>query len=217
MASSAPKPLLFALACGFTFLLFYHRSTFMASTLGSYDTSAAPSEFAGWRARATALPDPASFKMTSDKLAFAALFNAPVDQEGFTLALFAPDVAVDANGALLRLEADDFNGLAALARAADALPDTGAFRNQWRVRQPITSRPIDRILVKSESGVRETSVYGWAKGSTQLDKPVGTTDTLPRPLYELVELVREAREGHQRGGEDKAVIDRVKTLLGEDV
>lgn len=217
MAVSLPKPLLYALLCGFTVLFLYHRSSTMTSYSGNQQASAWSSDFAGWRARATTLPDPASFKATPDNLVFAALYSVPVDPEGFTLALFSPNVAVDASGALLRVEHGDFDGLVKLAHAVNELPDTGEFRNQWRVRQPITSRPIDRIFVKSGAGVRETSVYGWAKETTVLEEPVGTTNTLPGPLYQLVGLVREAREGYEKGREDRAVIDRVKALLGEDV
>lgn len=188
------------------------------SHTGNAHTVAWHSDLEGWRSRASALPDSESFTPEHDTLILAALYNAPVDPEGFTLALFGPDIAVDASGAVLRLPPHDFAGLVRLARDVYALPDTGAFRNQWRVNQPMTSRPIDRLFVRSAGGnVRETSVYGWAKGSTALSTPVDGQETLPGSLYELVGLVREARAGYEKGRGDQAVIDSVKALLGDEI
>ncbi|EIN12132.1 hypothetical protein PUNSTDRAFT_124168 [Punctularia strigosozonata HHB-11173 SS5] len=182
------------------------------------------SKYEGWHTRARLHPDPASFTPMRDALQFAALYNAPAEPDGFSLAVFQPGsdgdlVAVDALGKVLVLDRDDAEGLVGLSSATTLLPKTGAFRNQWRVRSAISSRPIDRILVniKGEAGLVETGVYAFAKGERKLEKDVEGIDELPDALYELVGLVREGREGYKRGQGDQEVVRRVKGVLGEDV
>lgn len=217
MATIVPKPLFFALLCGFAVLFLYHRSSTTTSDMASYesaDATAWSSKLEGWRQRASPA-DASALRATEDNLVFAAIYSAPVDPEGFTLALFEPDVAVDASGQVLRLIREDFDGLKKLAGEVAQLPETGEFRNQWRVRWPMTSRPIDRILIKTGGELKETSVYGWAKDRRALEKKVGETSELPAPLYELVGVVREGREGYEKGKEQKNVVDSVKALLGD--
>lgn len=48
------------------------------------------------------------------------------------MALFKPDVAIDAMGRVLKVQPDDFEALKDLSQSVSTLPDTGAFRNQWR-------------------------------------------------------------------------------------
>lgn len=48
------------------------------------------------------------------------------------MALFKPDVAVDAMGRVLSVEKPDFDALVSQTKATTSLPDTGSFRNQWR-------------------------------------------------------------------------------------
>lgn len=172
---------------------------------------------AGWRERATPLSQPTSLDITVDKLIFAAFFSAPALPNSLTLALFSPNVAVDANGTVLHLAKDDFDGLTALAHAVNTLPDSGGFRNQWRVKHPITCRPFDRVLVQSEFGVRETSVYGWDTKLKALEEAVGTITTLPDPLYDLIGLAREAREGHEGARRSEDVVRQVKAFLCDDI
>lgn len=216
MATSTPKPLLFAILCGFALLFLYHRSSSPPSMSSTTESTAAwSSNLAGWRKRATAVAD-GSLHPSEDKLVFAAIYSTPVDPAGFTLALFEPDTAVDAAGHVLTLLREDFDGLKALAHAVARLPETGEFQNQWRVKWPMTSRPIDRVLVKTPEGIKETSVYGWAKGHTELEEKVGDVEVLPAPLYEFVGVAREGREGvDEHGRENKALVQQVKKLLGD--
>lgn len=51
---------------------------------------------------------------------------------GFSVAFFKPNVAIDAMGRVLVVPQDDFDALANLAQQVSGLPETGAFRNQWR-------------------------------------------------------------------------------------
>ena len=51
---------------------------------------------------------------------------------GFSVALFKPNVAIDAMGRVLIVAQEDFTALEELARSVSSLPETGAFRNQWR-------------------------------------------------------------------------------------
>ncbi|KAI0693265.1 hypothetical protein BC835DRAFT_1253549, partial [Cytidiella melzeri] len=169
------------------------------------------SSTAGWHSRAQPHPDPSSFTPTRDTLSLAVLRNAPADPEGFTLALFSPDIAVDASGSVLRLENhNDFTSLVALANQANELPRTGSFMNMWCLKRARTSQPIERLFVPLTSGeLVQTSVQGYEKGLTELKERVGEYTTLPGVLQELFGLVEEARAGYVRGEEDKAVIEKV--------
>jgi hypothetical protein len=176
------------------------------------------SKYEGWHTRAQLHPDPSSFDPTREALQFTALYNAPVESEGFTLAVFQFDselVAVDAMGKILTIDRDDAEGLVGLASATTLLPKTGSFRNQWRIQHPISSRPIDRILVQVKGELMETSVYGFSKEQRKLENTVEGITELPDSLYELIGLVREAREVYKRGEGDQEVIRRVKDVLGD--
>ncbi|KAH9857024.1 hypothetical protein C2E23DRAFT_370503 [Lenzites betulinus] len=170
----------------------------------------------GWHARAIPHPSRADFVPARDTFVLAELLNAPADPEGFTAALFRPDVAVDARGRVLQLESADFAALAGLAEQATHLPDTGSFMNAWRVAHDRTSQPIDRLFVHtSEGGIKETSVQGWDPEKKQLKQAVAEHQELPAVLHELFGYLKEGREGHQRGQEeDKELIARIKALVG---
>ncbi|KAM5533267.1 hypothetical protein V8D89_013044 [Ganoderma adspersum] len=168
----------------------------------------------GWHARATLHPSP-DFTPTKEVLIFAVLLNAPVDPEGFTMALFQPDVAVDARGRVLQLQRQDFAALAALAQEASRLPDTGSFMNTWRVSHARTSQKIDRLFAKTPGSgdIRETSVQGWDPEKTQLQDAVGGNQALPPVLQELFGYIQEGRTGFVRGEENKELISQVKALV----
>lgn len=168
----------------------------------------------GWHARATSHPYP-DFTPTKDALVFAVLLNAPVDPEGFTMALFQPNIAIDARGRVLQLQSQDFAALAALAQEASGLPDTGSFMNAWRVSHARTSQKIDRLFTKTSGGrdIRETSVQGWDPEKTQLQDAVGDNQALPPVLQELFGYIQEGRTGFVRGEENKELISQVKTLV----
>ncbi|KAF9441790.1 hypothetical protein P691DRAFT_812044 [Macrolepiota fuliginosa MF-IS2] len=176
----------------------------------------------GWHSRATPYTHP--FIPERSAISLVILRNAPAEPEGFTLALFnsPAKIAVDAGGGALVLQDADFDGLIALAEQTKNLPQTGRFRNTWVVAQPITSRPIDRILVPVQSGegsgyqqdFKETSVQGYDGVTTRLKQSVGDIQDLPSVLQDLIGLVLEAREGGQVNKDD-ALISQVKSILGD--
>ena len=179
-------------------------------------SSAEPASAQGWHARANPHPSPASFAPTKDALVFAALLHAPADPQGFTMALFEPDVAVDARGRVLQLQPQDFARLAELAREAGQLPETGSFMNAWRVAHDRTSQKIDRLFIKTPGGdVKETSVQGWHPEKKQLKTVVAGHQELPPVLQELVGYVQEGRTEFVRGQEEnKALISQLTALVG---
>jgi len=166
----------------------------------------------GWFSRATPLSD--NFSPSRDKLAFSVLRNAPVDPEGFTLALFYPNLAVDATGRVLVLSDTDFSGLVNLAKRTPDLPQTGSFMNTWRIRQDRTSQPIDRLFVPVNDELVQTSVQGWERGKKELVTPVGDITELPDVLYDFFGLALEARQGYEKSREDQDVIGQVKAVVG---
>lgn len=113
---------------------------------------------------------------------------------------------------------EDYEALVGLARQTLDLPSTGSFLNAWRVKQERTSQPIERVLVPrdSEGELVQTSVQGYEKGKTELSEPVDGITQLPDVLQELIGLVEEAREGYVRGEEDRTVIEKVKSVLGDE-
>jgi hypothetical protein len=167
----------------------------------------------GWHARAQ--PFTGTFLPTSDALVLASIHSTPVKPEDLTLALFTPNIAVDARGAALILEQADFDSLKSLSnRAVDPaeVPSPGTFRNQWAIAHPITSRPIDRLLVKNSESFSEVSVSGYEKDKTALRAPVGAITELPAVLYDVFGLILEAREDGP--GEPNAdLVSKVKELL----
>lgn len=172
------------------------------------------SDLAGWHARAHPYPSPADFTPSRDNLAFAVLRSEQAAPAGFSLALFTPDVAVDASGSVLGLADTDFAGLVSLAQQTLDLPETGTFRNTWRVKQSRTSQPIERLLVPAAGGaLHETCVQGFEKDKRELTAPIQDSTELPEVLWELFGLVEESRNGYKRGEEDKDMISKVKETL----
>ena len=131
------------------------------------------------------------------------------------MALFRPDIILDARGHLLQAQPGDAAALAALAEEASRLPDTGSFMNAWRVSHPRTSQKIDRLFAKTADGtLRETSVQGWDAERKELKTAVGEFQELPPVLQEFFGLIQEAREGYQRGQEENVeLMKQIKTLV----
>jgi hypothetical protein len=113
-------------------------------------------------------------------------------------------------GNMIVLTDKDFDGITSLLSRVLELPDTGTFRNTWRLNHAATSQPIHRMLIGEE--LKETSVQGFVKGKTDLKEPPGE---LPAVLSELTGLLLEGRDGYQRGQEDKAIVQKMKDLVGE--
>lgn len=214
LAKLATKPLFIALAALLGAYILFFRSAPLPLI---YTPTMASASAKGWHARANPHPASADFTPTRDALVLAVLLNAPVEPEGFTAALFRPDVAVDARGRVLQVQSADFATLADLAAQSTRLPDTGSFLNAWRVQHDRTSQQIDRLFVPtSDGGLKETSVQGWHPEKKQLKDAVAEYENLPPVLHELAGYVQEAREGFQRGQEEnKALIEKIKTLVDE--
>ncbi|KAF8994095.1 hypothetical protein BDQ17DRAFT_1367330 [Cyathus striatus] len=105
-------------------------------------------------------PLPPSTPLARSDLKLAVLRNAPVETERFTLALFAPDIAVSHFGAIHKLHSDDFTHILDLTAQTSTLPTPDRFFNTWAINQPRTSQPIDRALI-----------------------PLGTLDPKPKKTY----------------------------------
>ncbi|KAJ7576783.1 hypothetical protein C8J56DRAFT_799229 [Mycena floridula] len=168
------------------------------------------SDFEGWYTRTRAHPAPDSFVPARSDLVQIVLRNSQVEHEGFTLAIFKDKVAVDAMGKVLVVSDRDFDGISKLTTRVLELPDTGNFRNTWRLKHLATSQPIDRILIGEE--LRETSVQGFVKGLKELKDDAGV---LPDELAELAGLVLEARGNFERGQEDKEMIQKLKDIVAD--
>ncbi|TRM56869.1 hypothetical protein BD626DRAFT_352112, partial [Schizophyllum amplum] len=192
------------------------------------------STHSGWRSRATPHFNPPD--LTSATLKFAVKVNAPAFTYPLLAVFSAPGIsaapeeeeafAVDAQGAVLKLAPEDYKALTALARGVDAMQDTGV-GEAWRVKSPITCRPIHVLLVpqpeqptaavvaaeggrKEPGALRETSVYAFSKENAQLSKPVGELTELPDAMREFFGLVEEA-EGE--GDADELTLTKMKALL----
>jgi hypothetical protein len=187
-------------------------------------------DYKGWHTNAIENPhrSPEEFVPDINHLSFTLLSNTPVEPEGFTLAVFKPTLPdsskpnsddstiVDALGRVLYIPQDTYTYLNHLASEISAtLPETGTFRNTWRIKHPTTSRPIDRLLFKSDTdGLKETSVQGFSADKTELVSPVGKYTHLPKIMRQFFGLALEAREDYSAGNADKEMIGKVKKALG---
>ncbi|CDO72853.1 hypothetical protein BN946_scf185002.g38 [Trametes cinnabarina] len=214
------RPLFFAFTAFIgAYFLFFRSPSFRSSSTNrfgeDYFAMSLPSA-KGWHARAHMHPSSATFVPSRGKLVFAVLLNAPADPEGFTVALFRPDVAVDARGRILQVQPDDFAALADLAEQVNRLPETGSFMTAWRVAHDRTDQPIDRLFVPVPGGkeIKQTSVQGWHPEKKKLKTPVADYTELPAVLHKLLGDIKEARTDYQRGQEEnKDLIDQIKALV----
>ena len=174
------------------------------------------SAVANWRDRAERIRNPESWQPERKDLVFAVVRNAPVEHHALTLALFRPNIGVDASGNVLALKEDDFSALSRLATQTLDLPQTGEFRNAWVIRRPTTSQPIERLLVStSESEVAETSVQGYNnQGEFELREPVGDFTVLPHLLQDLFGLILKARVDYDPRNRHEAVLKKVLDVVG---
>jgi len=175
------------------------------------------SDGSNWKERAQPHPTPSSWTPTRLDLALAVLRNSPVEHHALTLALFKPNVAVDAMGNVLVVQPEDFTQITTLAKQTPDLPETGVFRNLWSIDQPTTSQPIDRLLVPVNDGeYKQISVQGYAAGKKDLKNPVGDVTQLPDVLYKVFELISHSRTGYERDRRDQNILSKVLDAIGED-
>ncbi|KAG8712043.1 hypothetical protein FRC11_001159, partial [Ceratobasidium sp. 423] len=116
-------------------LIFTLLAAFFVLSPSAYNAMSGRTAFAdpsGWYSRATPHPDGANYDVKQENVVFGLTRNSKVEQDGFSVALFKPNVAVDAMGRVWALTDKDFDALTKLATLTIGLPDTGAFRNQWR-------------------------------------------------------------------------------------
>ncbi|CAE6537661.1 unnamed protein product [Rhizoctonia solani] len=170
----------------------------------------------GWYSRATPHPDGTNYDVKKENVVLGLTRNSRVEQDGFSVALFKPNVAVDAMGRVWALTDKDFDALTKLATLTTDLPDTGAFRNQWRVKHDRTDYPIDQLYIATSSGLHTIGVYGHDGETTTLKPPVGDITDLPTSLNSLVTLAKEGREGFQRGQENAEVTSKVKACFKDE-
>ncbi|KAG8714070.1 hypothetical protein FRC09_018029 [Ceratobasidium sp. 395] len=153
---------------------------------------------AGWLSRATPHPDGAAYDVQKEKVIFGMARNTRVEPEGFSVALFKPNVAVDAMGRVWTLNEQDFSALTSLAS---------------EVKHDRTDYPIDQLYVSTSKGLHAIGVYGHDGQTTTLKPPVGEITNLPAPLNSLVTLAKEGRDGFERGTENTEVVSKVKAVL----
>ncbi|KAF8985823.1 hypothetical protein BDQ17DRAFT_1493616 [Cyathus striatus] len=168
-------------------------------------------------------PLPPSTPLTCSDLKLAVLRNTPVETEGFTLALFAPNIAVSYFSTIHKLHPNNFTHILNLTVQTSTLPTPNRPFNIWAIDQPHTSQPIDRVLVPLGTldpkpkkmyveEYREVSVQSYKKGKTALKKEFGGYTELRSVLHDLMAVVLEAWKGKRE--KDDEVIMRVKGLFG---
>jgi hypothetical protein len=170
-----------------------------------------------WKDRAERV-DPEAWQPERKDLVFAVIRNAQVEHHALTLALFGPNIGVDASGTVLALREDDFSLLSSLARQTPELPQTGNFRNTWTIRRPTTCQPIERLFVStSDSEVAEISVQGYNdQGEFELKRPVGDIAVLPALLQDLFGLILKGRADYDPQRRNEAVLKKVLDVIGSD-
>lgn len=211
---------LYTAVLAFVLLLAYNskpilqRASFLSKDHSGEIMTSWSSKYSGWHTRATPSISPESFTPTREGLAFASLYHAPANPDGFSVAFFHPNIAVDARGVVLVVNQDDFAGLEKLAKQSLELPQTGLPMNTWRINQRRTDQPIHRLHVpRSSDEIVETGVQGFEKGKKSLKEPVDGINELPEVLHEIIGLVVEGREGYERGKANEEVIGKVKAVL----
>ncbi|KAG8720264.1 hypothetical protein FRC08_000700 [Ceratobasidium sp. 394] len=167
----------------------------------------------GWHSRATPLHDGSAYDVEKSNVVFGMTRSTRLEPEGFTVLFLKPNVAIDATGRVLEVRDRDFSALATLAAETTGLPDTGAFRNMWSVKQKHSDWPIDGLNVVTSSGTYTVSVYGHDGVTTTLDPPVGNITDLPPSLNKMFTLGKEGRSGYVRGEGDVAMISKAKAAL----
>ncbi|QRV77940.1 hypothetical protein RhiJN_05955 [Ceratobasidium sp. AG-Ba] len=171
----------------------------------------------GWHKRSEPHPDGSSYVVKQENLVLGLGRSTRREPEGFTVAFFKPDVAIDAMGKVLKVKADDFSALVDKAYETVGLPQSDLFGNLWSVKQPVSDLAIDRLLTAGSSSSIDQqhiiSVYGHDGVTRELEEPVGGYTELPESLNDILTLGKEAREDYIFGEEDTAVVDAANAVL----
>ncbi|KAB5590691.1 hypothetical protein CTheo_5862 [Ceratobasidium theobromae] len=170
----------------------------------------------GWHSRSTPHQDGPAYDIRKENLVLGMARNSKVEPEGFSVAFFKPNVAVDAMGRVLVVPESDWTAIVNLATQTLSLPTTGEWMNQWRVKHDRTCYPIDQLCVAKPDGrLHVISVYGHDGQTTQLQPPVHGRNNLPDSINTLISYAKEGREGFELGEENTQVTDRIKPILSE--
>ncbi|KAF8919455.1 hypothetical protein CPB85DRAFT_1429569 [Mucidula mucida] len=172
-----------------------------------------------WKARALAHPSPSTYNPTYASLALLAMRDTPAIQNSLTLAVFTDKVAITASGQVVVLSSEDYDAIMTLVEQAKALPLPDSFAHTWRVKHPITSRPIDhlRLGTPGQVDMHQFAVYGYDTEKKELKEPVGDITHIPGELSELMELVLEGRAGFKKDEIDAEIVEKVKSILPQAV
>ncbi|EJF60449.1 hypothetical protein DICSQDRAFT_107543 [Dichomitus squalens LYAD-421 SS1] len=168
----------------------------------------------GWHTRAVPHPDhdALTFQPTIDNLLFTHRFSA-MCAEGFVMALFLPDIAVDSDGNVLKVQPQDLVILAALVKDVARLPDGGPFNGVWCLSSTYTCQARDHLNVKTPEGtLKQSGVYAWSPRNTALAAPTAGYEHLPASLHELVGYAWEAYAGGSREKKPSPLVDVITSL-----
>ncbi|KAF9027088.1 hypothetical protein BDZ89DRAFT_1067083 [Hymenopellis radicata] len=206
---SALKPIVFCILAGSLSVYIYYNRTQLLSSL---TMASAPST---WKSRAHAHPSPSTYSPTYASLALLAMRDMPAIQNSLTLAVFTDKVAITASGEVVVLSSEDYDAIMSLAEQAKALPLPDSFAHTWRVKHPMTSRPIDRVRLGTPGAVdmHQFAVYGYDSEKKELKEPVGDITHLPGELSELMELVLEGRADLKKDEINAEIVEKVKSIV----
>jgi hypothetical protein len=194
----------------------YHNTCTSATVHSMSSTS-----LHGWHERAVEHPSKSSFFPSPDTLKVGLIRSTPANPTGLAVALFTPDFAIDSSGRILQLASGDFEQLIDLATksVADGVPKAGGFRNQWRIDDPRTSRPILWLKVKkSPQNIGEVSIYGYSDDNQSLAKAPQDAPQLtqvPSILQEAFGTFDEERRSQAPGDTNPELAITVADIIAE--
>ncbi|KIY71396.1 hypothetical protein CYLTODRAFT_418933 [Cylindrobasidium torrendii FP15055 ss-10] len=203
--------LLFGILGSFSVYFLYHNPALLLSKTTSKKTT--PHSVMSWKSRASTHPEPSTFEPSLASLTLLAVRDTPVAQNVPTLSVYNDRTAITASGDVLVLSQEDYDQIVALAGSVHALPETGEFRNTWRVSHAMTSKPIDHVFLATDNGLKEVGVYGYDKEKKELKKPVGDITHLPGEISEIMEVVLEGRVGYDKAQEKTEIVEKVKAII----
>lgn len=186
----------------FSFIYFYLSAIPKLGSMDRTDTSWS-SKYSGWRQRAN--PSVHPFTPTRENFLFAISINAMGVSDGFEVALFKPNIAVDTLGIVLELSGDDFDGFVRLAHET-----AGHEVWQWRIYSDWSCRPITNVRVSqgADKPFAEAGVYAYEKGARRLEDG----GRLPDAPTELFGLAAEVPYRGKDGEKSDELIRKIQEL-----
>ncbi|KAH7338108.1 hypothetical protein B0J17DRAFT_660828 [Rhizoctonia solani] len=166
---------------------------------------------AGWYSRATPFPYELPYEILEKNFAFG-VETSSLAVQGPSLALFRPNIAVDAMGRVLMLKQVDWDTLAEAAGVLTNLPRAGR-DNMWRIKSDFFCIPFLSIYVPTPDENRVINVEGWLGEASELSMPVGNITHLPDSLQLLLNYSNEVWAHFYYYGGNKAVLADTKKML----